>query len=152
MIRKNAFQYVCPADCSARRHKYMKFPSKRCQTQTKVHLVVPALLRCRPWMSFCHIIFYLCGFGSFGCLFQLFSRHSVLRHFFICVFRSLRYVPVSGAIEKVGTRECKVFRVNTTRRMRRGDCVQNRKPGLAACPFYPVTLQKSKCEALRYCL
>ena len=28
--------------------------------------------------------------------------------------------------------------------------MQNRRPGLATCPFYPVTLQKSKCEDLLY--
>ena len=38
------------------------------------------------------------------------------------------------------------FETNTTRR--RGDFFKNRKTVLAACPFYPVTLQKSKCEAL----
>lgn len=52
------------------------------------------------YLCCCHIVFdfYLCGFESFGCLFHLFS---VSRYptFFLCVFRSLRYVSVSGALK-----------------------------------------------------
>lgn len=47
--------------------------------------------------------------------------------------------------KRQGLGDARSFETNTTRR--RGDFF-NHRPGLATCPFYPVTLQKSKCEAL----
>ncbi len=46
---------------------------------------------------------------------------------FLCVFRSLRYVPVSRCSHNAGIRGCKVFRGNTTRIMRCGDFSGNRR-------------------------
>ena len=78
------------------------------------------------FISFLFLIFYLCGFESFGCLFHCLFPSPVYPTFFM-------RLPVTSVcfcfrdFIKVGFRGYKVFWKNTTRQRKRGDFFKNRR-------------------------